>query len=112
MRVAPYASVARVRDAVSLHGTCSRAALTGIALPLRIGATMIGPRSRFRFPASSHRYGIAMNDHQKSAWRPSAEDIATSNVNALIERLGVQDYDALLACASAEPDRYWKTVLD
>ncbi|GJH10286.1 AMP-binding protein [Caballeronia novacaledonica] len=53
-----------------------------------------------------------MNDHQKSAWRPSAEDIATSTVNALIERLGVQDYDALLACASAEPDRYWKTVLD
>ena len=53
-----------------------------------------------------------MNDHQKSAWRPSAEDIATSNVTALIERLGVSDYDALLALSNAEPDRYWKAVLD
>src|SRR5438876_8147225 len=53
-----------------------------------------------------------MSDYPRNAWQPTADDVATSNVKALIDRLGVKDYDALLAFSNAQPDAYWKTVLD
>jgi acetyl-CoA synthetase len=53
-----------------------------------------------------------MSENQRIAWRPTADDIATSNVNVLIERLGVKDYEELLSFSNAHPDVYWKTVLE
>jgi acetyl-CoA synthetase len=53
-----------------------------------------------------------MTDNQRNVWRPTADDIATSNVNALISRLGLTDYDELLSFSNAQPDVYWKAVLE
>ena len=53
-----------------------------------------------------------MSDYLKNAWQPTAADIATSNVKALTDLLGLKDFDALLAFSNAQPDVYWKTVLD
>ena len=43
-----------------------------------------------------------MTDNQRNVWRPTADDIATSNVNALISRLGLTDYDELLSFSNAQ----------
>ncbi|MBB5406382.1 acetyl-CoA synthetase [Paraburkholderia sp. HC6.4b] len=53
-----------------------------------------------------------MSEHRMNVWRPTADDIATSNVTALIERLGLEDYDELLAFSNAQPEHYWRTVVD
>ncbi|TCK35078.1 acetyl-CoA synthetase [Paraburkholderia sp. BL8N3] len=53
-----------------------------------------------------------MSDYLSNAWQPTPDDIASSNVNALMERLGVGSYDALLAVSNAQPEVYWQAVLD
>ncbi|WP_454805641.1 AMP-binding protein [Paraburkholderia fungorum] len=53
-----------------------------------------------------------MSEHQRNVWNPTADDIAASNVSALIGRLGLKDYDELLAFSNAQPGAYWRTVVD
>jgi acetyl-CoA synthetase len=53
-----------------------------------------------------------MSDYLRDAWQPSAKYIAASNVDALRKRLGLSSYEALLAFSNAQPDEYWKEVLD
>lgn len=53
-----------------------------------------------------------MSDSLHNAWHPTADDISTANVTALIQRLGVADYDALLAYSIEQPEAYWNTVID
>jgi acetyl-CoA synthetase len=68
-------------------------------------------RSRSFKPINLLR-GNSMSDHLRDAWQPDADDIAASNVDALRQRLGLSSYDALLAFSNAQPDQYWKEVLD
>jgi acetyl-CoA synthetase len=44
-------------------------------------------------------------------WMPRARDLESSGVARLVAALGVPDYDALLAHASAAPAAYWATVM-
>lgn len=53
-----------------------------------------------------------MSDSPQTVWQPTPDDIAGSNVNALMQRPGMDSYDALLAYSNVEPAAYWKTVLD
>lgn len=46
------------------------------------------------------------------AWRPSAEYIERSRLKAFIERCGLRDYADLLARSTADPEWFWRAVLD
>jgi acetyl-CoA synthetase len=46
------------------------------------------------------------------AWRPTAEYIARSRLRAFIDRHGARDYAELLARSSADPEWFWRAVLD
>jgi acetyl-CoA synthetase len=45
-------------------------------------------------------------------WRPSEELIRNSNIAAMQRRLGAPDYDALYRVSLAEPEAYWRAVID
>ncbi len=53
-----------------------------------------------------------MSDSLHNDWIPTADDIATAHVSALAARLGMKDYDQLLAFSNQKPDEYWKAVID
>lgn len=44
-------------------------------------------------------------------WEPSSEGIAQSNIQALITRLDLNDYDALYKFSIEQPGDYWRAVL-
>jgi acetyl-CoA synthetase len=46
------------------------------------------------------------------AWRPSPEYIAHSRLTAFISRHGLRDYGDLLARSTADPEWFWRAVLD
>ena len=46
------------------------------------------------------------------AWRPSAEYIDRSRLSAFIGRHGLRDYADLLARSTADPEWFWRAVLD
>jgi len=46
------------------------------------------------------------------AWRPSPEQIETSRLSDFIRRHGLRDLDHLLARSTAEPEWFWRAVLD
>src|SRR5688572_4311573 len=46
------------------------------------------------------------------AWRPSAEYIDGSRLTAFIGRYGLRDYADLLARSTADPEWFWRAVLD
>ena len=46
------------------------------------------------------------------AWRPSAEYIERSRLKAFIERHQLRDYADLLARSTADPEWFWRAVLD
>lgn len=45
-------------------------------------------------------------------WRPDAGYIQKSQISALMRRLGVTEFDALYDLSIAEPERYWREVVD
>lgn len=45
-------------------------------------------------------------------WEPTPEGTEHSNIQALIDRLAVADYDALYRLSIERPDDYWRAVLD
>lgn len=53
-----------------------------------------------------------MTDRTAQTWNPSAEEIASSNVNAVMRRLGFERYEDLHAFSVEHPDAYWKEILD
>lgn len=53
-----------------------------------------------------------MSDTLHNDWIPTGDDIATANVSALVTRLGLKDYDELLAFSNEKPDAYWDAVID
>ena len=46
------------------------------------------------------------------AWRPTPEQIEKSRVMAFIRRYGLRDYGDLLARSTADPEWFWRAVLD
>ena len=46
------------------------------------------------------------------AWRPSAEYIAHSRLTNFIDRHGLRNYTELLARSTADPEWFWRAVLD
>lgn len=46
------------------------------------------------------------------AWTPEPRHFETAHVLKLAEKLGVPDYDALLALSIEHPDRYWRAAND
>ena len=44
-------------------------------------------------------------------WEPTRDGIAHSNIQALINRLGLDDYEALYRFSIEHPDAYWQEVL-
>ncbi|MGH9237031.1 MAG: AMP-binding protein [Vicinamibacterales bacterium] len=46
------------------------------------------------------------------AWRPSPDYIAHSRLTAFISRHGLRDYGELLARSTADPEWFWRAVLD
>ena len=46
------------------------------------------------------------------AWRPSAEYIAHSRLTNFIDRHGLRNYAELLARSTADPEWFWRSVLD
>jgi acetyl-CoA synthetase len=46
------------------------------------------------------------------AWRPSAEYIANSRLTEFIDRHGLHSYAELLARSTADPEWFWRAVLD
>ncbi|TDN62386.1 acetyl-CoA synthetase [Paraburkholderia sp. BL10I2N1] len=53
-----------------------------------------------------------MSDLMRHEWQPTADDIGSSNVKILLERLGLDHYDELLAFSNDQPDAYWKAVVE
>ena len=47
----------------------------------------------------------------KFAWEPSPEDIEGCNLTAFMRHLGMDDYDALLKRADAEPEWFWNALI-
>ncbi len=45
-------------------------------------------------------------------WTPDPAIVAESNLVAFMKRHGIDDYDALMARAEADPDWYWNAVLE
>ncbi len=48
----------------------------------------------------------------QTAWTPSPRHFETAHVLKLADKLGVGDYDALLALSVAAPDAYWQAAQD
>ena len=46
------------------------------------------------------------------AWRPTAEYINRSRLNAFIERHGLRDFQELLSRSTGDPEWFWRAVLD
>jgi acetyl-CoA synthetase len=46
------------------------------------------------------------------AWQPDARTVARANATAFLRTLGVPDYDALLACAEREPERFYRALIE
>jgi acetyl-CoA synthetase len=46
------------------------------------------------------------------AWRPTAEYVNRSRLKAFIDRHGLHTYDELLARSTADPEWFWRAVLD
>jgi acetyl-CoA synthetase len=46
------------------------------------------------------------------AWEPDARTVARSNATGFLRTLGVPDYEALLACADGEPERFYRVLID
>jgi acetyl-CoA synthetase len=46
------------------------------------------------------------------SWQPDPATIAQANATAFMRRLGVPSYQALLDCADAEPERFYRALLD
>ncbi len=44
-------------------------------------------------------------------WEPSPQGIAQSNIQALMDRLNLSNYDALYRFSVEQPDSYWRAVL-
>jgi acetyl-CoA synthetase len=53
-----------------------------------------------------------MSLDKDGTWHPEAHHIATSQVTALLQRLGVASYEELLTVSVNEPARYWNVVMD
>lgn len=49
---------------------------------------------------------------RSTTWTPTDADIAAAQVTALAKRLDLPDYDAVYRYSLAEPERYWREVLD
>ena len=45
------------------------------------------------------------------AWQPDAQIVARANATAFLRTLGVPDYEALLACADREPERFYRALI-
>jgi acetyl-CoA synthetase len=45
-------------------------------------------------------------------WQPTADDIASSNVQALMRRLGIEHYEEYYAYSIEQPDAYWREVVE
>jgi len=45
------------------------------------------------------------------AWQPDAQTVARANATAFLRSLGVPDYEALLACADREPERFYRALI-
>lgn len=70
-------------------------------------------------PFEVHRlvHGAVFADWDRAAgpppvWIPGPRELESSNVARAIRALGVADYPALHALSVAEPERYWRYVLD
>ncbi|MCB1467183.1 MAG: hypothetical protein KDK08_08585, partial [Rhizobiaceae bacterium] len=48
----------------------------------------------------------------KDVWQPTDAYIDNAQVTALARRLGLQDFDALYDFSLANPDAYWREVVD
>ncbi|MCB0277356.1 MAG: AMP-dependent synthetase, partial [Calditrichaeota bacterium] len=48
---------------------------------------------------------------QKSVWEPNPQWIAESNIQALMNRLGLASYEDLYRWSIADVGRFWETVL-
>ena len=55
---------------------------------------------------------MAANAPVKFAWTPSAEQLATANVSRLARKLGCESYEELHRLSIADPDRFWRAVVD
>lgn len=49
---------------------------------------------------------------QNGVWQPSADDVERAQVTALCKRLGAANSDRLYELSLADPDRYWREVVD
>jgi len=45
------------------------------------------------------------------AWQPDAQIVARANATAFLRTLGVPAYEALLACADREPERFYRALI-
>jgi acetyl-CoA synthetase len=55
---------------------------------------------------------VSANTSVKFAWRPSAEQLRSSNVARLAGRLGCDDFASLHRLSVEEPERFWAEVVD
>lgn len=53
-----------------------------------------------------------MDTTRPVCWMPDARTRSTARLNSLMARLGVPDYDALLALSVEDPESYWSAVID
>lgn len=45
------------------------------------------------------------------AWQPDPRTVARANATAFLRALGLSDYEALLACADREPERFYRALI-
>lgn len=53
-----------------------------------------------------------MADGKQDIWVPGPHHLANAHVTAFAKAVGVEDYDRLHAFSIAQPDAYWKTMID
>lgn len=53
-----------------------------------------------------------MKEALDCVWQPTVDDIASSNVMALMRRFGIANYDDYYAYSIQQPEAYWREVVD
>lgn len=62
--------------------------------------------------SSGYVLGFQMKEALDCVWQPTVDDIASSNVTALMRRFGIANYDDYYAYSIQYPEAYWREVVD